>query len=280
MRTPLALLFALSSLLAASCSSDSEWRRYDVEPIQSLGPLEFDYAGEISSTGLPEPAGFPRDAAVDDGKESDFLRLRARVVSLPREMSAEVLGPEFTAQQARLVGRAAGETLFERLEAIPHSSVEHAFELKVRRGTSSHASVSNQTAYVESFDLRITGGLAFADPCVRTARDGMQLTLETEDGAAGSVAGYRLELRVSQLQRPIAESKGNLPGLDTPIRVQTPLFTSQALAMRATTSEDEACLLGPIPWFDDDGVLLVLITADVLPEGEPAVRPAEDESAQ
>jgi len=273
MRTPLALFIALSSLLAVSCSSSSEWQRYDVEPLESLGPLEFSYAGEISSTGLPEPAEFP--SRTDEPAGDDHIEVRVRLLTLDREAAVALLGPEGAAMQARRVQRSEGEDLFGILDTIPMLEERYTHELSLPRGGRSDAMISNVVSYVESFELQVAGNHSIADPRIGTARDGMLLTVTTADGEVGTPGEYELALHLCELQRPIAEIDSRLPGISDSITVQTPVFTSQSLHVRASTSTDESCLLGPIPSHEDDRVMLVLVTADVVP-----AELAERDSAQ
>ncbi len=274
MRSPLAFAFALSSLLAASCSSDRGWQRYDVEPIESLGPLEFDYAGEISSTGLPEPAEFP--SKTDDVAGADSIEVRVKLLTLEREAAVALLGPEGAAMQARRVQRSAGEGLLGTLETIPILEQRYTHELRLPRGGRAEAMSSNVVSFVESFELQVMGNHSIADPRIGTVRDGMLLTVTTDEGEVGAPGEYELALHLCELQRPIAETDSRLPGISTSITVQTPVFTSQSLHVRASTSTNESCLLGPIPSHEDGRVLLVLVTADVVPTELPAALPEGD----
>ena len=90
---------------------------------------------------------------------------------------------------------------------------------------------------------------------------GVTPALEDEEGQST----IEIRLNVAALQRPIPVTTGKVPGTDSVITIQTPIYATQELSFKATISAQEALLIGPLAPLEGTRPVMILVTADSVP---------------
>jgi len=270
-------LVALS--LLAACSSTPQ---IVVEPIEPEASLPVEYVAHLSSEALPhfeeEDFGIELVDVTDDvrdpygqlterpeeGELDELVEVGCLVVQLPRESARQMLSRCESRLGANLIERSVAEERFEALREHPRVDTMHCPRLSLYHGQRGNLTTSNQVAYIDSFKLEVSGdGEVFiADPVIGVARDGISMDLVIGDREAGEAIPVDLVLHTSELQKPMIETEGRLPGTATPVTVQLPLFATQRLHVAADLSAEQALVIGAVPGVGPDLVQLFLVTVD------------------
>ena len=270
-------LVALSLLVA--CSSTPQ---IVVEPIEPAASLPVEYVAHLSTTALPhfEDADFGielEDITNDvlgpsgqltekpePGEMDELVEIGCLMVQLPREAARQMLSQCESRLGANLIERSVAEERFEALREHPRVDMLHCPRLSLYHGQRGNLTTSNQVAYIDSFKLEVSGdGEVFiADPVIGVARDGLSMDLVIGEREADEAIPVDLTLHTSELQGPMIEAEGRLPGTATPVTVQLPLFATQRLHVAADLSAEQALVIGAVPGGGPDLVRLLLVTAD------------------
>lgn len=258
-----ALLFC--ALLASCGTTSTSQQTFELEPLQSLESLDLAYEGTLSSEGLP-----PSELSFVVGREGEVITVRCEIFAATREAAAELFGDVGFALRAEKVDMETAARLREALEAGPRGQRVQESRMALGRGGSSHLIVADQFAYVDSFALRTLGSTSIGDPQVSYARDGFLLELATDDGEAGTPCQLQVDMHFSELMHPISETTARLPGAAGEVTIQTPVFTTQSVALEAEFLEDSALVVGPIPAFGGNDALIVLLRLEHDPLETPA----------
>lgn len=243
-----------------SCNSIGTERHLEIEPLESFENIELAYDGAVSSRGLP---GIP--LLENDQLDGEVVQIECQVFEIDRDSAAQVIGPEQFYLRADRVDRDAAQRLFDELGAEGAHDLALNPILSLHRGGQGHITVTNQTAYVESFEIRTQGAATIGDPVIGVAHDGLLMEIEAKPGEFGSPLEFHFQLSMAQLQRPIQETTSRMPGLHIPMTIQTPIYATQRIGLDTTLGSSEALLVGPLPAFDGDRPLLILITAEPQP---------------
>ena len=192
--------------------------------------------------------------------DAESVLYHCRIYEIDKDSLSELFGSPQGWLRADRVDRARAEALFSELGARLYQNPFLSPKLTLRRGDRGYITVSNEVAFIESFELRPTGHTTLGDPKVGVARDGFGVEIESSEGDAQAPCEFNFRLSLAQLQRPIQEATSRLPGLHTPMTVQTPIFATQQVELKTELREQDALLVGPIPAFEGDRSLLVMVT--------------------
>lgn len=263
------LLVPFAVSLCAACAAPRGAPELDLVPLEPRGAFPVEYSARLSSVGLA------RDVAVDPQARERMRRAAARrprvsqvevscrILELDRTTALAVVDTDAGWLRASLVERAAARSAFDELGRAAGASLLAAPAILLCDGTSGTITLVDDRAFVESFGMQATGeALAgfIADPVVAVARSGLMLEVAVERAGDGRTE-LDLTLRTAELQEPLQEASGTLPGTADAVTLQIPIFSSQTVGTRALVGAGEALLIGPIPARAPGRALLLLVTA-------------------
>lgn len=248
-------LLCLPILFLGSCGSTGP-QKLEIEPLDSLESIELAYNGAVSLEGLP-----PHQWTTEDALGGETLRLQCKIYEVDPVNAAQVFDPAKMHLRADRVDREGAERLFEEFGAQEAQGLAFSPTLSIHRGGSGHIAVTNEFAYIESFDLETFGHTTIGDPQIGVGRDGLLIRIQTAEGEDGSPCAFDFCLDLAHLQRPIQEVTSTLPGFHTKMTIQTPVFATQRIELATVLGDDEALIVGPVPAFQGDRTLLLMITA-------------------
>ncbi|MFT7484612.1 MAG: hypothetical protein ACI9F9_000452 [Candidatus Paceibacteria bacterium] len=255
----------LASLLVplAACAAPSGSFHQSIESLSSLESIELTYEGAISSEGLP--------AAVWDGADVDrtgpTVDFQVSLFEVDRDVLPAIWEGGESWTRADRVKRTGATELLDELVANEKAAVFSNPRILIHRGTMSNMVISNSISFVNSFSIKTMGGTTIADPEIEIKRDGILVEVSSAKGSSMEQCEIHLKLSLAKLQRPIPETVGLIPGTTNNVTVQTPIFCTQQIELSTLLGSDDALLVGPLAPFKGERAIVVLLTADLFPEG-------------
>ncbi len=263
MRTVLVALL----LPLAACASSSETRFSELEPIISLETIDLAYKGDISRKGLPVlPQGTYDNEATDKGQ----VDVRVQIFEIESKALQQLMAPKGIWMRAERVLHGAAQGTLAELCRSKDAKLVQSPRLSLTRGNRSNLAAYNSFSYVDSFDLKPLGSETIADPIVKHGRDGLCLEITPALDDEQGMCSVAVQLTVSSLQRPIPATTGKVPGTDTKIEIQTPMFATQGLNFEVTLGTGEGLLIGPLAPMEGTRPLMILLSATSIAQVEAA----------
>jgi Flp pilus assembly secretin CpaC len=223
--------------------------------IEARAGVPLAYRADVRSRGLER---VPFDASAAEARASERkVEVECSFHAIDARAFAELTGGDSPSPAAWISPRARVEPAVAALRDSGRCSVLTAPRAIVFDGAAAKVSVAEQVAYVADFEVSLAGEDLIADPVVETLQFGLSLDFRPALAADGRIA-LALALVLCDLQRPIAEIDARLPGVATPVKLQTPLVQRQELAAEVSLAADE-CAAIVVPSFT--GYRLVLVTA-------------------
>jgi hypothetical protein len=244
----------LCFLFTACVGTSESGLHFDLEPLHSLENVDLAYEGSLSSRGLPTST-----VTLAVGGEGERVAMHCEIFATSTETVAALHAEEGVQLRAVRVEIEALEALREALLSKGLGRRAMSSEVHLGRGGDGYIAVTDEVAYVGSFELRNIGTSSIGDPSVGYAQDGFLLELRSEDGEPGTPCKLEIDLHFAELMRPLAETRAKLPGSPQEVTIQMPVFTLQKLHVAIEFVEDTALLVGPIPGMDGDEPLMVLL---------------------
>ncbi len=296
-------LAALACLFASSCSSPST--APDFTPLTPLASYEVQYEGQLTTDAsllseelpevpttrgvlVPRPLkdGEPTECPISNpdrfwepDAELSRVAVTCRIFEVGPELVTSLVNTDAPWLRADSVPRGEADALFAQLantSSVSPYDLCSVTELLQPAGEQGTTSVMNRSSFIKSFKTKAGGAIFMADPEVGISQEGLWMGVEITDGGGTSdptaACTVDLELRLVELQRPLAEATGHLPGTTGELTIQLPLFAAQTLKTSASMTPDEALLVGPIPTGDDERSLVLLLTIETRATGVASAR--------
>jgi hypothetical protein len=200
-----------------------------------------------------------QEEPVPDGP---FTDVETRILCLPRGLLARSLSGEELGKCALRIEREAGLALLERW--LSDGAVEElsAPRLSVVAGRPAQLKMASQTAFLEGYEIVGAGPILCADPSVGVAEEGLGVTLTTGAPDAEGCVSLELELVFLNLEQPMRRREIALPGLASPVEVQEPLTTRQALRATATLGPKDMLVLGSLADASAEREIFAFVTCE------------------
>lgn len=262
-RTALGALAAAAALAACRSAAPAP---VDIEPLKPLARVDVEYRALLAGGGFEMKHAEPASDS-EPGTSEAYVALQCHLLEVSDAVADALLSELGPGIQGAVVARADARRLLDLREQ--HSGLELATSprLSVREGVHGSISVRDQTALVQSYEMKPSAGGLMADPVVTVAVEGALLDLVARDADAEGVE-VDLELVLSDLQGPPVEARGTLPGTRERLTLQLPVFATQRLKARARIGRDQTLAIGAVPFEREGRRMLLLVNAQPWTPGE------------
>ncbi len=239
-------------------------------PLKVTRDVSFSVDGGVHRTGLPAlPAGSGSTESTATEAPPTFEG-RVRLVRLDPTTAEAVLGVPCFGAEAKVAAAADVDRVLAELEAGSHVTLAADTRLFLARGQRGAMRVSNEFAYVASFDLDAVAGAAILDPVVETETVGMQVALRADYDDESGPWDVAVELDVADVNRPVPHVAIHPPGgMMTTVEIETPVFGRVGLDSYARLEVGDAFVIF-VPSPDGAAILMVSVTPARAAGAQPA----------
>ena len=256
MRPTFPTLLVFGAALTACSSPNSS----SVEPLEDWKDIAVDYQAFAPGRGLEMEAA---PEQTDFSGIEVFIELTATYADVDISDVDRLLGDPRRGSWAIATSRPAAA------RAVHDHQITRQ-QLVTADGQRGYASIANQVAFVDRFEVKANRTASIADPIIETVAEGTKLVARGHATESGAV-DLELEFLSHELMKPIATQRLSLPGAHTPVTIQRPVTTEQSTKCRTTLEKDEAVLVAIPLAGSSERVMLVAVTATSVKE-----KPSDD----
>ena len=249
-----------AALLLAACASNPDQHVRALGSVGKFADLELTYEASVSTL-----AWNVTDLDIDEEsapqEAEQFVRIETRTVVLTDAEVTALLGSERGGAWSIKTNRNRARAWFDR---AAESTKQEQQALTLYPDRQSYMTVANQTAFIESFDIKGTARELIADPVISVACEGIAFIAVGSPSENGDSVRVEATLERHDLADPIATLEVHLPKIFAPFTIQRPVTTHQRAEVTADLARDEAVVMAIPRAGDQTHMDVVLLTATAI----------------